>query len=86
LGRSYGTHRGEEKHFGGEIQWKDTTCCREEKILTQSSKKSDGCAITGFIWHTYGQDVGCSEQGNESLGSIKCQKFLNWLLKKDSAP
>jgi len=34
----------------------------------------------------WGQEAGTCERDNEPSGSIKCEEFLDCLLKKDSAP
>lgn len=45
-------------------------------------KKLGGTMWPGFIWHRMEQVAACSEHGDESLGSIKCEEFFDWL--KDS--
>ena len=54
------------------------------------SNRMGGCGLHSSAV-VYGQVVGCCEHGNESSGSIKCGKFLDYpwnsqLLKIDCTP
>ena len=53
-------------------------------ILKNGSSRSGMGVCTGLNSLRIG--TGFCEFGNESLGSIKCGEFLEYLLKKDSAP
>ena len=47
------------------------------RILKWILKKENGSVWTELMWLRTGTMAGCFENGNESVGSIKCGEFLD---------